>query len=645
MIFKRQPKAVSEKNASKVSPKITISADQNATQDSAADVEPPRKTSWFNFKFLFGFAYWFTVVAIWFVVFIIGVIAYYALMLPDPLVAADSQRPANVKILSDKNKAITTRGLKHIKVPLEKLPQHAIDAVLSIEDSRFYHHFGFDPFGIIRATFINYQYGTIVQGGSTVTQQLAKNLYFTSERTFARKLQEVIAALWLEVRLQKSEILEIYMNTVYFGAGAYGIEAAARRYFDKSARNLTLPEAALLAGLLKAPSRFSPTNDLDTSYKRAKLVLDRMQVLGKISKEQMAHAIQKPAKINLQHNHHNFSYILDWIIEDLPGYIGSGKQDIIVHTTINKGLQNLATDAVVRFMDQNAKRARADQAAVVMLSKKGAIKALVGGRSYEKSQFNRVTKAKRQPGSAFKPFIYLAALEAGFKPQSVIYDRPVNINGWRPQNYGGYYRGRVDLKYALTKSINTVAVRLMRQVGIRRVLQIVRRLGITSEMHSKPSLALGTAEVSLLELTAAYVPFANGGYGIFPYVIRKITNKDGKVLYKRRGRGPGRVVRKRYLKYMNSMLQAVILHGTGRDAYFPGQALAGKTGTSQNFRDAWFLGYSPYYTAGVWVGNDNNRRMRGVTGGSLPAAIWRYIMLHAHKKLPSKNLPGVYARL
>lgn len=624
-----------EKTVASQSPTPTVSV-QTARKKS-------KLTGLQRLKFYLAVTYWTTVVAIWALVFVISAVAYYAVTLPDPERLAILERPGMIKVLAASGETLAERGVMREHIPLKQLPQHLIDAVLSVEDKRFYQHFGFDLTGILRALVVNYSSGEIIQGGSTISQQLAKNLYFTSERTFARKLKEFIAALWLEVRLDKDKILEIYLNTVYYGGGAYGIEAATQHFFEKPAKDITLSESALLVGLLKAPSRFSPTYNLPVAQQRAKMVLNQMKELNKISEVQMHLALDKPANIVSRKDVYNLNYTIDWILRDLPAFLGAYQGDIVIQTSLDMNLQKLASATVRDFMQYNEKQATADQAAAIMLDKTGAVKALIGGRSYEKSQFNRALNAKRQPGSAFKPFIYLAALETGIAPRSVINDAPVNIRGWRPRNYGGRYRGPVSAQYALSKSINTVAVRLFRRAGAKRVRRTARRLGITSKLHNQPSLALGTAEVSLLELTSAYVPFANGGYGVFPHVIRNIQDANGKILYQRQGRGPGRVISKRHARHMNTMLRSVVSKGTGRRANFPGQVLAGKTGTSQNFRDAWFIGYSPYYTLGIWVGNDNNKGMRGVTGGSLPAAIWRHIMEQSHKELPSKAAPGVYA--
>lgn len=587
-------------------------------------------------------AYWVTILSIWCFVALLGTIGYYALTLPDPVLAGLNIRPPNVSIVAEDGKVIANRGMRREHIPLDEIPAHLVNAVLAIEDSRFYSHLGLDPIGIIRASWVNYKAGKTIQGGSTITQQLAKNLYFSSEKTYARKFQESIAAFWLEMQFSKKEILELYLNRVYFGAGAYGIEAAAHEYFSKSAKQLSLAESALLAGLLKAPSRYNPSQRPQISRSRTRRVLKRMIDLKLIQRRKASRAMVNPANTKRPIVNNNFSYIADWVMERLPGYIGNNHQNLIVETTIDRNLQWQTQRSLARIMNREGRRNRAHQAAAIIFDHRGAVKALSGGRSHVTSPFNRAVKALRQPGSAFKPFVYLSALETGLRPNSIVLDRPVTVQGWSPRNYGGYYRGNITMQRALSSSVNTVAVRLFIHAGRDRVVKTARRLGITTEIHKNPTLALGTAEVSLMELTAAYIPFANGGIGILPHIISRIKTIDGKVLYTRRGHGPGRIIDAQHVRDMNRMMHAVVTKGTGKKAWFPNQAIAGKTGTSQNFRDAWFLGFTPYYTMGVWVGNDNNQYMRSVTGGSIPAKIWKDVMQKAHRGLRPRTLPGLY---
>lgn len=595
-----------------------------------------------KYRFMRILAYWMTIFSIWCFVMLLGAIGYYALTLPDPVLAGLNIRPPNVTILAEDGKVIADRGMRREHIPLKEIPEHLVNAVLAIEDSRFYSHLGIDPIGIMRATWVNYRAGKTVQGGSTITQQLAKNLFFSSEKTYARKLQEVLAAFSLEMQFTKEEILELYLNRVYFGSGAYGIESAAHEYFSKSSKDLTLAESALLAGLLKAPSRYNPSQRPKISRSRTRRVLKRMIDLKLVERRRASRAMVNPASTNRPIVNNDFSYIADWVMERLPGYIGNNHQNLIVETSIDRQLQRQTQKSLTRIMNRDGRRSRAYQAAAIVFDHRGAVKALSGGRSHARSPFNRAVKALRQPGSAFKPFVYLAALETGLTPNSIVIDRPITVSGWTPRNYGGYYRGNITMRRALASSVNTVAVRLFVHAGRERVVKTARRLGITTEIHKNPTLALGTAEVSLMELTAAYIPFANGGMGILPHIITRIKTIDGTILYTRRGHGPGRIINEKHVKDMNRMMHSVVTKGTGKKAWFPNQAIAGKTGTSQNFRDAWFLGFTPYYTMGVWVGNDNNQFMRSVTGGSIPAVIWKDVMQKAHRNLRPRALPGVY---
>ncbi len=586
-------------------------------------------------------AYWLTVLTIWAVVTFLGTLSYFALTLPDPVIAGKNKRPPNVTVLAADGSIIANRGMRREHIRLEDMPEHLVNAVLAVEDSRFYDHMGIDPYGLVRAGWANYQSGQVVQGGSTITQQIAKNLYFSSEQSVTRKFKEAFTAIWMEMRLSKKEIFELYLNRVYFGSGAYGIEAAAYHYFGKTTGDLNLGEAALLAGLLKAPSRYSPTQNPKASKKRTQLVLKRMMELNLVDKRLARRTIVNPVRLRRITVDNDFSYVADWVIERLPGFLGNNEKDLVVETTIDRNLQAMTQSSLRRFIARDGRRSNVSEAAAIIYDREGGIKALSGGLSHKESPFNRAVQAMRQPGSAFKPFVFLAALESGLTPSSQVLDTPIDVSGWRPRNYAGYYRGRITVGQALTKSVNTVAVRLFLHAGRDRVVKTARRLGISTDIHHKPSLALGTAEVNLLELTGAYVPFANGGRGILPHVIKKIRDINGKLLYERRGRGPGQIIELVYVKAMNRMMNSVIMRGTGRRAYFSGQALAGKTGTSQDYRDAWFIGYSPYFVMGVWVGNDDNVPMRAVTGGNLPAMIWRHVMSRAHKGLRPRGLHGV----
>jgi penicillin-binding protein 1A len=570
-------------------------------------------------------------------------VIYFIAQVPDPVIAALDDRPPNVTILAEDGTVLAERGLRRGHVRLDTLPPYLVQAVLSTEDRRFYSHFGVDPLGLVRASFRNASAGGVVEGGSTITQQLAKNLFLSPKRTMMRKLEEVVYAIWLEQRFSKDEILELYLNRVYFGGGTYGVEAASRRYFGKSARAVTLSQAALLAGLLKAPSRYAPTRSVKAANARADEVLDNMVEAGFLSPDQARNASQQPLKLSAKGDDTGYPYPVDFVAELLPEYVGEQDGDLIVDTTIDAGLQRVSQQALRQILEDEGPEANAEEGAVVVLDPMGGVKALVGGRTYSTSPFDRAIKALRQPGSAFKPFVYLAALENGYSPDSVAYDGPTTVAGWSPRNYTGVYQGEISLRDALAQSVNTIAARLAAEVGPWRVVRAARRLGIHSKLHDSPSIALGTAEVTLLELTGAYAPFANGGQGVLPHIITKVRNGDGKVLYERQRSTFGQVVALQYVAAMNDMMNAVVTRGTGKQAAIDGQVVAGKTGTTQSFRDAWFVGYTAHYVGGVWIGNDNSARMKKVTGGTLPARLWHEIMLYAHRDKPGLALPGTRA--
>lgn len=584
--------------------------------------------------------YWGGVAGVWAAIILAGLVAYVTLTMPPSTLANIKKRPPNVTLVASDGTVLAERGLRRGYIRLARMPPHLINAVLATEDRRFRSHFGVDPIGLVRAMAKNVQAGAVVEGGSTITQQLAKNVFLTPERTVTRKFQEVILALWLEMHLSKDEILELYLNRVYFGAGTYGVEAAAKRYFGKSARNVSLPEAALLAGLLKAPSRYAPTRSPRRAEERASVVLTNMVSAKLLAPRQAMAAISQPATVRSPSGLTGYEYAADWVVEILPGLLSEWKSDVIVEVTIDPALQRKAQELVNATMTDQGSARGAGQAAALVLDTRGAIKALVGGKSYRESQFNRMVKARRQPGSAFKPFVYLAALESGLTPDTLIDDGPVNINGWRPRNYKKGFQGAVTMRDALAQSINTVAVRLTMEAGRWRVARTARRLGIESDIHENPSLALGTAEVTLLELVSAYAPFANGGYRAVPHIVNRIRTAKGKTIYQRRTLGRPRAIAPVYVGAMNEMMREVMVSGTGKRAALSDRPSAGKTGTTQNFRDAWFVGYTANYVAGVWVGNDDGTPMKNVTGGSLPAQIWKSIMTEAHRRKRPAPLPG-----
>ena len=578
---------------------------------------------------------------IWGTIVLGAAIVYFISQVPDPIIAALDDRPPNVTVLAADGTVLAERGLRRGHVRLDSLPPYLVQAVLATEDRRFYRHFGIDPLGLVRASFRNATAGTVVEGGSTITQQLAKNLFLSPKRTMARKLEEVIYAIWLEQRFTKDEILELYINRVYFGGGTYGVEAASQHYFGKPARDVTLPQAALLAGLLKAPSKYTPTRSVKLAASRVDEVLDNMVEAGFLFADAARSANEQPLNLSAKGDETGYPYAVDWVAELLPEYVDEKNSDLIVETTIDAGLQRVSQQALRQMLDEEGPARHASEGAVVVLDPLGGVKALVGGRSYSTSPFDRAVKALRQPGSAFKPFVYLTALESGYTPDSLAYDGPTNIAGWSPKNYSGSYQGEVSLRDSLAHSINTVAVRLATEVGPSAVVRTAQRLGIHSKLQDNPSIALGTSEVTLLELTSAYAPFANGGQGVLPHVITRVKNGDGKVLYQRQHSTFGQVMSAADVGAMNDMLTATITSGTGKQAAIEGHMAAGKTGTTQSFRDAWFIGYTGHYVGGVWIGNDDGTRMKKVTGGTLPAKLWHEIMLYAHTDKTPLPLPNI----
>lgn len=585
-------------------------------------------------------AYWSLVLGLWVGIAGAGLVAWYGAKMPSATTWAIPDRPPNVKIVSVNGSLIANRGMTGGEaIGLHRMSPYIPQAVVAIEDRRFYNHFGVDPIGLTRAMLTNLVKQRFVQGGSTLTQQLAKNLFLKPDRTLERKVQEVLLAFWIEHKYSKEQILEMYLNRVYFGSGAYGVEAAARRYFDKPARDVTLAEAALLAGLLKAPSRLSPARDPKAASERAQLVIAAMRDQDMIGDKEMTVAISAPATRAAAFWTGSEHYVADRIMEELPALIGDVREDIIVDATVDLTLQKLAENSIRRLIGQEGDKRRVSQGALVSIDGSGAVRAMVGGYDYANSQFDRASEAKRQPGSAFKPFVYLAAIERGETPNSVWQDAPVRFGKWKPENYGGKYHGRVTLTEALSKSLNSVAAQLAVNYGPGSVVETANRLGIQSELKSNASIALGTSEVTLLELTAAYVPFANGGYRPPVHFVRRVTSASGEVLYENRNDGSPRVIRDETVGMMNSMMEQTILRGTARRADF-GWPAAGKTGTSQKSRDAWFVGYTSNLTTGVWFGNDDGTPMKNVTGGLLPAIAWQEFMIAAHEGVPIAVLPG-----
>jgi len=582
------------------------------------------------------FVKWVVILGLWGVVATAAVVAWYAYDLPGIARLETQTRRPGVTLLAADGSVLTTRGEVYAApVRFTDVPPHLIQAVVATEDRRFFDHFGVDVIGVMRAAVANLRAGALRQGGSTLTQQLAKNLFLTPARTLRRKVQETLLALWLEARFTKRQLFTIYLNRVYLGAATFGFEGASRRYFGKSVRRVSLHESAMLAGLLKAPSRYSPVRNPRAAKGRAAQVLANMVDAGFITPADARRAAAQRLHFRRGGTRATAQYFADWVIERAAGFVGQAARDLVIRTTLDAALQRLAEDELARLLAREGKRAGATQGALVALAPDGEIRAMVGGRSYADSQFNRATQARRQPGSAFKLFVYLAALESGLTPDDRILDRPIDIGGWRPRNHDGKYRGEISLAEALAQSVNTAAVQIAEQVGRARVIATARRLGITSELTAHPSLALGTSAVTLMELTAAYGVFANRGLAVWPHGITEVRDGAGKLVYRRRGSGAARVVAPGDVGRITAMLERVVRSGTGGRARL-GSAAAGKTGTSQDFRDAWFIGFTDALVAGVWIGNDDMGPMKGVTGGGLPAELWRRFMSRAPERGPDR---------
>ncbi len=552
-------------------------------------------------------------------------------------------RQAAIIVLDRNGEEIAARGARYGEhVEPAELPEHLIKAILSTEDRRFYDHGGVDLRGTLRAAMANTVAGTVVEGGSTITQQLAKNLFLSPEQTYERKAREALLALWIEGHYTKDEILSLYLNRIYLGAGAYGVESASQTYFGKSARDVTLAEAAMLAGLPKAPSTYAPTQNPEGAKRRAAAVLDNLLEIGAVEPFDAREARMNPPVIMNQNVDSGLGYFFDYAAAQAKKFAPNATGDIIVRTTIDQKLQRDAEAAVKTAMTVDARLKGADQAALVAYDQTGALRAMVGGRDYKESQFNRAVQAKRQPGSAFKPFVYVAAMEAGLTPNSRFIDQPIDIAGWQPTNYTPGYAGPVRLTEALAKSINTVAVQVTEQIGRGKVVEAAKRLGIKSEIAPHRSIALGAVDVTLEELVGAYIPFARGGLSPTPFAIESIETREGVILYDHGGDKTQRVMTADVSKKMNHLLYQVMLNGTGARASLGRRQSAGKTGTTNDWRDAWFVGYTPQLIAGVWVGNDAYTPMEKVTGGSIPASIWKEFMISAHQGLPMLSLDGAY---
>src|SRR5882757_3673610 len=588
--------------------------------------------------------YWGAVLGLWAAIAVFGVVIWVGAHLPAIQSLEIPKRPPTIQLVGLDGSVLAQRGeMAGANVSLKDLPPYLPKAFIAIEDRRFYSHYGVDPLGIARAAVANILHRGVSQGGSTLTQQLAKNLFLTQERTMQRKLQEVELAFWLERKHSKAEILELYLNRVYFGSGAYGVEAAAQRYFGKSAKNVTVAEAAMLAGLVKSPSRLAPNRNPEGAEQRAQTVLAAMADAKFITEAQAQASIGHPQISVKPAGAGTVNYVADWIGEVLDDLVSQIDRDITVETTIDPKLQSVAEASVIDELAAKSVKFNVSQGALVAMTPDGAVRAMVGGRNYAESQYNRAVTSKRQPGSAFKPFVYLTAIEAGLTPETIRLDAPLDVKGWKPENYTHQYFGSVTLTQALAMSLNTVAVRLGLEVGARNVVRTAHRLGISSKLDANASIALGTSEVSLIELVGAYAPFSNGGLGVSPHVVTKIRTDEGKVLYARQRDELSQVIEPRHVAAMNTMMQETLLSGTARKAEIPGWMAAGKTGTSQDFRDAWFIGYTSNLVTGVWLGNDDNSPTKKATGGGLPVEVWTRFMRSAHHGVAVAALPGSQA--
>jgi penicillin-binding protein 1A len=633
--------------------KSTVKSSTRRKSDESGD-EPPRerkaqpnrsgakRRSKSRGRFSIGrLFYWTAVLSLWAVIAAVGVVVWVGAHLPPIQSLEIPKRPPTIQIVGLDGSVLAQRGeMAGANVALKDLPPYLPKAFIAIEDRRFYSHFGVDPVGIARAAIANLLHRGVSQGGSTLTQQLAKNLFLTQERTLQRKLQEAELAFWLERKHSKNEILELYLNRVYFGSGAYGVEAAAQRYFGKSARNVTLAEAAMLAGLVKSPSRLAPNRNPEGAEQRAQIVLAAMADAKFITEKQAQASIGHPA-INVKPaGAGTVNYVADWIGEVLDDLVGQIDQSIVVETTIDPKLQSVAEAAIIDELAAKSVKFNVSQGALVAMTPDGAVRAMVGGRNYAESQYNRAVTARRQPVSAFKPFVYLTALEAGLTPDTIRHDAPIEVKGWKPENYTHEYFGAVTLTQALAMSLNTVAIRLGLEVGPKNVVRTAHRLGIASKLEPNASIALGTSEVSVVELVGAYAPFANGGLAVAPHVVTRIKTLEGKLLYMRQPEDRNQVIEPRYVAMMNTMMRETLISGTAKKAEIPGWMAAGKTGTSQDYRDAWFIGYTANLVTGVWLGNDDNSPTRKATGGGLPVEVWTRFMRTAHEGVPVASLPN-----
>ncbi len=554
-----------------------------------------------------------------------------------------------VTFLDRHGNKIGERGIKHNdSVPVEQMPDHLIKAVLATEDRRFYEHFGVDVLGTLRALTTNVRAGSIVQGGSSITQQLAKNLFLSNERTIERKVKEAFLALWLESRLTKNEILKLYLDRAYLGGGAYGVDAASRHYFAKSARDVNLPEAAMLAGLFKAPARFAPHMNQSAARTRASIVLDNLVEAGFMSEGQVVGARKTPARIVERNGEQTPDYYLDYVFREVQDIaakmpVSALNRVFIVRTAFDPAIQKAADEAIESSLRQSGPQYNASQAAIVVMEIDGTLRAMVGGRDYAESQFNRATDALRQPGSAFKPFVYATAFMNGFNAQTIVEDTPFCIKSWCPLNYARSYSGNVSVFQALTMSLNVPAVKVGNTVGLEKIAVTAKKMGLTTELRITPSLPLGASEVTVFDMTQAYATFAANGKRVRGHAALEIRSPSGELLWRDitdLSRAE-QVLPAYVINEMNPILMNVVENGTARRAIMSGIPAGGKTGTTNAYRDAWFIGMTGNFVAAVWYGNDDYTPLRRMTGGSLPAMTWQKVMTVAHRNVAIQPLPGL----
>ncbi len=610
--------------ASRPSPRVESRSPPSGPKSPGRTAAPPKRRRSLG-GLLFRLA---IILLIWGMLAFAAVLLWFTHDMPRADAALTHQRRPSVTLQTAEGGPLGTQGdLYGETLRLRDLPAHLPAALLAIEDRRFHQHFGLDVIGLARAAYANWNAGDVVQGGSTLTQQLAKNLFLSPARSTRRKVQEALMALWLENRFTKDQLLEIYLNRVYLGGGAYGVDAAARLYFGVSARRLTLPQAAILAGLPQAPSRYSPRANPDGAMARARDVLTAMVATGAITAEQMERAVQdmaippRPSR--------NGGWFADWIFEDIPTAF-PGSADLVIRTTLDPRWQNAVETRLGALLDQAGREARVGQGAVIVLdANTGAVRAMAGGRDFRRSPFNRATNARRQPGSTFKAMVYLAALEHGASPFDQVADGPLTMGRWSPSNGHWRTRGSVTLDEAFAHSVNTAAVRVMQMGGgPRGVADVAMRLGVNGRFPRDASIALGTGEVKLIDLAAGYAAMVNGGRRITPYGMQRVE-AEGRSLPAPRTE-PAQVISAEAAERMRNMMVSVVRSGTGRAAAIPGLVTGGKTGTTQDYRDAWFMGFVQMPTGplviGVWLGNDDNAGMDDVRGGTLPARLFREII-------------------